>query len=86
MLRAVWDDPVIHYQLVEIPVANLQLIESAAFAPVGKARKSLGADIIRDGEALFHVHFDASDRKCSVRNLRIEDCVVLETWDIRIAE
>jgi hypothetical protein len=84
MLRAVWDEPLIHYQLLEIPVGNLMLIEGAAFAPVGRRQKSLGADIIQDDKVLFHVHFDSSDRKCSVRNLRVADCAMLEEWDIRI--
>lgn len=86
MLRAIWDGEVIHYQLLEIPVTNLRLIETANFAPVGKRQKSLGADIIQSGEVLFHVHFDSSDRKCSVRNLRVADCAMLEEWDIKIAE
>lgn len=86
MLRAVWDGPVIHYQLLEIPIANLRLIETADFAPVGKRQKSLGADIIQNGEVLFHVHFDASDRKCSVRNLKVADCAMLEQWDVKITE
>ena len=86
MLRAIWDDPLIHYQLLEIPVENLRLIETALFAPVGRRQRSLGADIVRRDDVLFHVHFDASDRKCSVRNLRVTDCAMLEEWDIRIAE
>ncbi len=86
MLRAVWDDPLIRYQLLEIPIASLRLIEKAQFVPVGKRQRSLGADIIRNGEILFHVHFDASDRKCSIRNLRVDDWAVLERWEIQIAE
>ena len=84
MLRAIWDEPLIHYQLLEIPVANLKLIKEAIFAPVGVRRKSLGADVIKDGEIMFHVHFDASDKKCSVRNMRVEDCAMLEQWDVHI--
>lgn len=86
MLRAIWDAPLIHYQLLEIPVSLLTHIKDATFAPVGRRQRSLGADIIHRGEIVFHVHFDASDRKCSVRNLRIEDCAVLEEWDIRITD
>lgn len=86
MLRAIWNQPLIHYQLLEIPVTLLTHIEHAAFVPVGRRQRSLGADIIREGQILFHVHFDASDRKCSIRNLRVEDCAMLEEWDLRIAE
>ena len=86
MLRAIWNEPLIHYQLLEIPVGNLRLIEGADFVPVGRRQRSLGADIIQEGNVLFHVHFDASDRKCSIRNLRVVDCAMLEEWDIRIAE
>lgn len=36
------------------------------------------------GETLFRVHFDASDGKCSIRNLRVSDCEMLSKWDIRV--
>ena len=85
MLRAVWDSPLIHYQLLEIPVENLRLIENAEFAPVGKGR-SLGADVIQDGRVLFHVHFDGSDRKCSLRNIPVADCAMLEQWDVKYTD
>lgn len=85
MLRAIWDKPLIHYQLLEIPVTNLKLIRSATFKTAGKG-ESLGADIVKKGKTLFHVHFDASDRKCSVRNLRVSDYVMLSQWDIKIAD
>src|SRR5437762_58180 len=58
MLRAIWEEPLIHYQLLEIPVENLRLIEGAEFVPVGKRQRSLGADVIQNNETLFHVHFD----------------------------
>jgi hypothetical protein len=71
MLRSVWKLPLLHYQLLEIPVSTLRLIAGADFEPVGSrtGRQSLGADVVRDGEPAFHVHFDGSDGKCSIRNL-----------------
>jgi Type II site-specific deoxyribonuclease len=88
MLRAVWEDPLIHYQLVEIPTDLLRLIETADLKPVGRraGRQSLGADVYRAGEAIFHVHFDGSDGKCQVRNLRVKDCNVLLEWDLKIRD
>jgi len=69
MLRAVWRTEHIHYQLVEIPIDDLRLISTGMFIPVGKrkTRKSLGSDIVLDGQVIFHVHFDGSDGKCQVR-------------------
>ena len=88
MLRAVWRLPLIHYQLLEIPVALLKLIRKAKLKPVGSrgGRKSLGADANRKGEKLFHVHFDGSDGKCQVRNLHIRQCIMLLEWDLRVGE
>lgn len=85
MFRAVWEEHVIHYQLVEIPVNRLTLIGKVNVVPVGhrKGRQSLGADVLEGDEKIFRVHFDASDGKCSVRGLGIEHCVMLETWDVR---
>ena len=86
MLRAVWRLPLVHYQLLEIPVADLRLIQTATLIEVGKrtGRRSLGADVILNNEVLFHVHFDGSDGKCQVRNLRVSNCVMLQEWDIEI--
>jgi hypothetical protein len=88
MLRAIWELPVIHYQLLEIPVDTLRLIETANPQPTGRraGRKSLGADVFQDGEVLFHVHFDGSDGKCSLRGLHVRDCVTLATWDLQIED
>jgi type II restriction enzyme len=85
MLRAVWELPLIHYQLVEIPVNLLRLIRTADLKPVGKrgGRKSLGADVLRKGDKVFHVHFDGSDGKCQVRNLPVRKCVMLQEWDLQ---
>jgi hypothetical protein len=49
-------------------------------------RRSLGADAVRAGEAVFHVHFDASDGKCSIRDLGIEHCTMLLEWDVRMKD
>ncbi|MGH9759282.1 MAG: hypothetical protein ACREDR_41845 [Blastocatellia bacterium] len=86
MLRAIWRKEHIHYQLLEIPIADLRLIETGVFAPVGKrkARQSLGADIILDGQVIFHIHFDGSDGKCQVRNFLVANCPMLEEWDQRL--
>jgi hypothetical protein len=86
MLRAVWRSPLIHYQLLEIPITSLMLIETADVKGVGKreGRQSLGADVVLNREVLFHVHFDGSDGKCSIRNLRVSNCVLLQEWDIKV--
>jgi len=89
MLRAVWNLPVIHYQVVEIPALLLKRIEGTALVAVGKRkeRRSLGADILDDqGEILFHVHFDASDGKCQIRNLPVAACRLLREWDHHIRD
>ncbi len=89
MLRAVWKPPIVHYQLLLINVAWLRRMEFAAFAVVGKraGRQSFGADVMdATGDPLFRVHFDASDGKCSVRNLRVSDCEMLSEWDIRVPD
>lgn len=86
MLRAIWNEKVIHYQLLEIPVKLLKMIRTANFQEVGyrKGRQSLGADVESKGERVFHVHFDASDRKCSIRDLSVNLCTMLLEWDVRI--
>jgi hypothetical protein len=86
MLRAVWDKPIIHYQVVEIPIERLRLIEAADLHVAGrrKGRQSLGAPLLSDGRLLFYVFFDASDGKCTIRNLPVSDCVMLREWDVKI--
>jgi len=88
MLRAVWELPLIPYQLLEIPVESLRLIAGAQVKPVGKrkGRQSLGADVLRDGELAFHVHFDGSDGKCSIRNLPVQNCILLLAWELLITD
>jgi len=87
MLRAVWEPPLIHYQLLEIPSELLRLIGQMALAPVGKrsGRQSIGGDVFRDGERLYHVHFDGADGKCQIRNLRTRFCEMLLEWDLQIS-
>jgi len=86
MLRAIWEPPVIHYQLVEIPISLLKLIETAELQPVGrrKGRQSLGADVRSRESKVFHVHFDGSDGKCQVRDLDVRLCHMLEQWDVQV--
>ncbi|HYB90458.1 MAG TPA: hypothetical protein VEC38_05370 [Candidatus Binataceae bacterium] len=83
MLRAIWKDSLLHYQLLEIPVATLALIQMAKLAQVGrrKGRQSLGADVYQDGELVFRVHFDGSDGKCQIRKLHLKYCAMLREWD-----
>ena len=86
MLRAVWETPLIHYQLLEIPIEVLKLIRDADLQPVGrrKGRQSLGADVLRKQERLFRVHFDGSDGKCQIRNLHVRYCNMLSQWDLHV--
>jgi Type II site-specific deoxyribonuclease len=86
MLRAVWSTRVIHYQTVDIPISLLRKIKHVELNPVGrrKGRKSIGGDALVGGDVAFHVHFDGSDGKCQIRNLRIELCTVLSEWDYQI--
>lgn len=88
MLRAIWKPPLIRYDLLEIPVAALKLISTAAFQPVGTraGKRSIGADVLAGPERLFHVHFDASDGKCSIRNLSVSNCALLLSWEIMIRD
>lgn len=83
MLRAIWETGRMRYQIVDIPVALLELLASCEPLPVGKRpnRQSLGADVIKDGEIAYRVHFDGSDGKCSIRNLRMKDCDLLLEWE-----
>ena len=88
MLRAVWERPLIRYQLLEIPVETLKLIRTADLQTVGKreGRQSLGADVRGQDAVLFHVHFDGSDGKCQIRNLRVESCALLLAWDWLVSD
>ena len=83
MLRAIWDAERMSYQLVDIPIDLLRLLGTSHPTPVGNrsGRRSLGADVTHNGRVAFHVHFDGSDGKCQIRNLRIDECKVLLRWE-----
>lgn len=86
MLKAVWKPDLVRYQLVEIPVEILRLVEECDPKPVGtrKGRQSLGADVWRGEQMIFHVHFDGSDGKCQIRALDVNCCLVLLEWEKRL--
>lgn len=86
MLRAIWQEPVIYYQLVDIPVSLLKLIETVELNVVERrsGRQSLGGDVYYEGRKLFHVHFDGSDGKCQIRRLSVSDCNRLFAWDLHL--
>lgn len=88
MLRALWPpaQPVVHYQLLEIPLDLLRRIGEAEIGPVGRreGRQSLAGNVLdNDGQVVFRVHFDAADGKCQVRNLPVDRCPLLREWDQR---
>ncbi len=89
MLRAVWsqEGDRIRYQLIEIPVPLLKRMGEVEFAAVGRraSRRSIGGDCVdEDGDLLFHIHFDGSDGKCQIRNLDLDRCTQLMTWEQRL--
>jgi hypothetical protein len=86
MLRAVWEGTVIHYQAVDIPIALLQRIKKVHLAVTGnrKGRKSIAGDAILHKKIAFHVHFDGSDGKCQIRNLRVDLCTMIDQWDYQV--
>jgi hypothetical protein len=88
MLRAVWEAEMMCYQLVDIPVDLLRLLANCDPMPVGRrpGRQSLGADVFREDHIAFRVHFDGSDGKCQIRNLRVQDCKLLLEWEKRRKE
>jgi restriction endonuclease SmaI-like protein len=86
MLRSIWERPLIRYQLIEIPIDTLRLIETAHVETKGtrKGRQSLGAKVTVNDQVLFSVFFDASDGKCAIRGLRVSDCVMLREWEVKV--
>ena len=86
MLRAIWSENVVHYQLVDIPLELLRLIGQVDLSHVGRrqGRRSLGGDISIDDEVVFHVHYDGADGKCQIRNLSLDHCRTLRAWDQRL--
>ena len=59
MLRAIWQDPVIHYQLVDIPVSLLKLIKNVELSVVKKrrGRQSLGGRCVSRRTKVFSCSF-----------------------------
>jgi len=88
MLRAIWQEPVILYQLVDIPVDLLKLIKNVELSVVKRrpGRQSLGGDIYQEGRKIFHVHFDGSDGKCQIRRLSVSDCNLLFAWPLDLSD
>ncbi len=86
MLRAIWSENNVHYQLVDIPLELLRLIRQAELSHVGRrrGRRSLGGDISIGDEVVFHVHYDGADGKCQIRNLSLDQCSMLRAWDQRL--
>jgi hypothetical protein len=83
MLRAVWGESAIHYQLVDVPLKMLRMISGLTAQPVGKrkGRQSLGVDVFDGDDKVFHIHFDGADGKCQIRGLTVGRCKLLLEWD-----
>ena len=88
MLRAVWDDPVIHYHLVDVPIVLLRRISETEIQRVGrrKGRRSMAGDVFDDSGKVFHVHFDGADGKCQIQRLQLRCCNVLLEWDLQLGD
>ncbi len=86
MLRAIWEDDVIQYQAVDIPLKILREVSGVVLTSVGKrkGRRSIGGDFLVRSKKAFHVHFDGSDGKCQIRDLRLDLCRMLGSWDYQI--
>ena len=82
MLRALWGEGLIDYQLVDIPTELLSRMRDCTAAEVGRrtGRRSLGFDVTDGDTVLFHVHFDGADGKCQIRGLRIDRCLLIAEW------
>jgi hypothetical protein len=89
MLRAIWNTSrtVIHYQLLDIPVPLLKMMANLTAVVVGRrsGRRSLGVDVVDNGETVFHVHFDGADGKCQISRLLVRRCLQLLEWDQAIS-
>ncbi len=84
MLRAIWQHKsLIHYQLIEIPLGVLRLVQNTEVQPVGKrpGRQSMAADIFDNDQRVFRVHYDGADGKCQIHRLSIDRCLMLAEWD-----
>jgi hypothetical protein len=83
MLRAIWREQLIHYQLLEVPISILKLLGNITVLPVGKrkGRQSMAADVSLQERKVFRVHFDGADGKCQIHRLPISRCRLLLEWD-----
>ena len=83
MLRAIWKPSELDYQLVDIPLVVLTWMRDAQLSSVGvrKGRRSIGGDIMRENERVFHVHFDGANGKCQIQRLLIRYCSILREWE-----
>jgi len=88
MLRAIWRQAVIRYQIVDIPLALLRLIGAANVRPVGRrrGRPSVAGDVYSGEVRVFHVHFDGADGKCQVRDLMLNRCGLILEWAYQIQD
>lgn len=82
MFRAIWKENKFDHQLVEIPLKLLNKMQKAKFVQVGTrtGRRSIGGDVVINGEKVFHVHFDGADGKCQIHGLLVNHCIVLREW------
>lgn len=87
MVRAIWESAGFGYQLVEIPLPLLKRLRDAKFSQVGTrtGRRSVGGDVMIEGERAFHVHFDGADGKCQIQRLLIRHCDILREWNQPVA-
>jgi hypothetical protein len=83
MLRAIWQQGLIRYQLLEIPLDVLKLMAHITVLPVGErsGRKSMASDVFDGNEKVFRVHFDGADGKCQIHRLSLSRCQILLEWD-----
>lgn len=83
MLRAIWEQSTLRYQLLTIPLAVLKHIADVTVLPVGRrsGRQSLAADVNSGAGKLFRVHFDGADGKCQIRGLSVAACKMLAEWE-----
>lgn len=83
MLRAIWRQKAIHYQLLEIPLDLLKRIGAITISPVGHraGRQSMASDVYDKDEKIFRVHFDGADGKCQIHHLPVARCKMFLEWD-----
>ena len=84
MLRSIWcTPPCFHYQLLDIPTSLLEKMRDISVEPTGnrKTKRSLKGSVLVGDDKAFDVFFDATDGKCSIRNLQVSMCTMLKEWD-----